>query len=96
MTRVPPKLAAAYRTVFDSPEGKTVLADLMKLCCVLDPAAGLDGMGAIDSHRLALNEGARNVGLHIMKRMGVKPEHFVKTAHDLQDDYAKTMEGFIQ
>lgn len=96
MTRVPQKLAAAYRTVFESPEGKTVLADLLVTCCVLDPAGGTDPGQPVDPHRIVLNEGARNVGLRIVKMLGIKPAEFVKFSNDQDSEYRRNMEGILQ
>lgn len=96
MSRLPPKLAAAYRTVFNSPEGKAVLADLLVTCCVLDPARGTEPGQPVDPNRIVLNEGARAVGLRITKMLGIKPAQFVERAREIEDDYAKTMEGYMQ
>jgi hypothetical protein len=96
MKRVPPKLAAAYRKTFGSPEGKTVLADLLITCCVLDPAGGTEPGQPVDPNRIVLNEGARNVGLRVLKLLGVKPHEIVTKAREIEDEYSKTMEGFLQ
>lgn len=67
-------LVTDYMRAFDTPEGQRVLADLMTVCGVYDVVVESDPM------RLALLTGARNVALHIAKKLNATPEDFVKRA----------------
>lgn len=63
--------AGAYRQMFGSIEGKTVLRDLALYCNV-----GHSSFNAGDPHSTAFNEGARDVFLHIAEMSGIEPEDF--------------------
>ena len=57
-----------YRTVFGTPEGERVLADLIDLNGLLRPTFNADAQVA------AFNEGRRNVVLDILRFLNVTPE----------------------
>lgn len=61
-------LIRSYKTVFESPEGKVVLFDLMRSSSFLRPTY-LTGIEAIQ-----INEGRRSVVLDIIEVMGKKEE----------------------
>lgn len=64
-------LRIAYHNVFESPEGKKVLADLRKRCPLLTD--GINMGGGIDVHKLLVLEGQNNVLKYIYKMLGRDP-----------------------
>jgi hypothetical protein len=64
-------VAAAYRALLGTPEGKLVLRDLAAYCRV-----GASSFAAGDPHQTAFNEGARDVFLHVAEMAGIRPEDF--------------------
>ena len=64
-------VAAAYRALFDTPEGQRVMRDLAAYCRV-----GTSSFTAGDPHQTAFNEGARDVFLHVAEMAGIRPEDF--------------------
>lgn len=68
-------LIRAYKNVFNSPEGQTVLFDLMKSCSFLKATyySGVDSM--------QINEGRRSVILDILGVLDRKEEDIIKFLH---------------
>lgn len=64
-------VAAAYRELLATAEGKLVLRDLAAYCRV-----GVSSFVAGDPHQTAFNEGARDVFLHVAEMAGIRPEDF--------------------
>jgi hypothetical protein len=64
-------VAAAYRDLLATAEGKLVLRDLAAYCRV-----GLSSFAAGDPHQTAFNEGARDVFLHVAEMAGLTSEDF--------------------
>lgn len=64
-------VAAAYRELLATPEGKLVLRDLAAYCRV-----GASSFAAGDPHQTAFNEGARDVFLHVAEMAGLRPDDF--------------------
>lgn len=71
-------VANAYRAVFDTPDGRRVLADLAAYCNV-NASSFTPG----DPHRTAFNEGARDTFNHVVECAGLKP---ADVARELQGD----------
>lgn len=71
-----------YAIVFDSPEGKRVLSDLMKRCGVLSPTFVVG-----DSHLTSFNEGKRNVALYIVGNLKYKDGDFPKLTEEALDEW---------
>lgn len=71
------QLAADYRAVFSTEEGKRVLEDLGVF-------AGLqaDGFAPGDPHLTAYNAGRRSVALRILEMLEMSSLDFQKLAHD--------------
>ena len=69
-----------YSIVFNSPEGRRVLHDILKNTHVLQPTFSVDSM------QMAFNEGARNEALRILSILQFKPEDFVHTAQEIQNE----------
>lgn len=64
-------LREKYKNVFDSNEGKIVLADLLNKCHVTH-SSYVSG----DSHATAFQEGERNVALIILDALHTGPDNF--------------------
>lgn len=58
------KLGAAYRRLFESPDGQVVLADLMNRCGLLQTS-----MTAGEPHMTSFREGRRAIALEIAQLM---------------------------
>ena len=58
------RLYQDYQTVFNSPEGKNILHDLLRECRVF-----MTSQDAVNPHNTAFNEGKRSVGLFIQSRL---------------------------
>ena len=65
------QLLIDYKVVFDSPEGKRVLADLRKRCPMLTD--GISTTGGIDPNKVLVLEGQNNVLKHIYKMLRRDP-----------------------
>lgn len=75
-------LHSKIRTVFGSPEGKEVLAHLMKEFNVFDSTFDSD------PYIHAYNEGARSVMMRLLKTINTDPEQFSKLVKgQLEEDY---------
>jgi hypothetical protein len=74
MARKPSKLAEQYRSVFDSPDGRAVLADIMAFCKVYAPILPTDGV------TMAFENGQRNVGLMIATKLNYRENEFPRLA----------------
>jgi hypothetical protein len=74
------QLKTDYSIVFNSPEGRRVLHDILKNTHVLEPTFN------IDPYNMAFNEGARNEALRILSILQFKPEDFVQIAQEIQDE----------
>jgi hypothetical protein len=55
----------AYNSVFNTPAGKTVLLDLMRIGCVGKSTV----IGAKSRDAILMNEGARVIVLHIIRQL---------------------------
>jgi hypothetical protein len=64
------KLRDAYRDTFKSPQGETVLADLVDFCCLLRPSYQPG-----DSHGTAYAEGMRSAVLRIFEMIDKDESH---------------------
>lgn len=62
----------AYRSLFDSEDGKKVLYDLIKTCHVL--TSTFDG----DPNEMMYREGERSVVLRILKTINTDPQQIMK------------------
>jgi hypothetical protein len=88
------QLLSAYRSVFDSPEGKLVLMDLMREAGVLSPSFAEPthmGDGVAVALRAAHKEGRRSLFLYILGRretpveeVFTQMEEMIRDAHDLR------------
>lgn len=65
------QLIIAYKNVFNSPDGKIVLADLKKRCPMLTEAIATSS--GIDVNKLLVLEGRSDVLKHVYKMMGRDP-----------------------
>ena len=65
------QLLIDYKVVFESPEGKRVLADLRKRCPMLTD--GISTTGGIDPNKVLVLEGQNNVLKHIYKMLRRDP-----------------------
>lgn len=65
------QLVTDYQSVFGSPEGQRILADLRKRCPFL--LDSIDSSRGIDVNRLIYLEGQRSVLLHIYKMLRADP-----------------------
>ena len=74
------QLKADYSIVFNLPEGRRVLRDILKNAHVLEPTFNSD------PYTTAFNEGARNEALRILSILQFKPEDFVQIAQEVQDE----------
>ena len=64
--RAAAKLASEYRAVFDgTPAGLHVWEDLQRVCFFGATTGQQDAQGRVDLGAMAVNEGARGVGLYI-------------------------------
>ena len=77
------KLCRAYRNMFNSPEGKLVLADLRKRCPLLTSSVGT--VGGVDVNKLLILEGQRSVLLHIYRMLNRDPNEEV--ANHAKNDF---------
>lgn len=64
----------AYHRVFGTPDGKAVLADLVKCFGLEMPAYIPDSSGVYNDTLGKLRDGQRSVYLHILAKLSVKPE----------------------
>tara|TARA_R100000664_G_C2740293_1_gene128898 strand:+ start:97 stop:348 length:252 start_codon:yes stop_codon:yes gene_type:complete len=69
-----------YSIVFNSPEGRRVLHDILKNTHILEPTF------STDSIQMAFNEGARNEALRVLSILQFKPEDFVQIAQEVNDE----------
>ena len=79
------RMAQYYRDLWESEAGRHVLADLMTRSGVLSPARSLEGEDITDHGGLAMAEGMRRVGLHIVDQLTAKPSDFVDVSRDAFD-----------
>jgi|GEM_PF-1465237 len=75
------QVPAAYRRLFDTPDGKIVLKDLAKFCRIADPTH-VPG----DPTTSALNEGARCVFLHVSAMCRLSHERWTDMIQQVDDD----------
>jgi hypothetical protein len=76
-------VAAAYRELLGTPEGKLMLRDLAAYCRV-----GTSSFVAGDPHQTAFNEGARDVFLHIAEMAGIRPGDFPQLTNSSEGDFS--------
>ena len=74
------QLKTDYSIVFNSPEGRRVLHDLLKNTHILEPTFSTDPL------QMAFNAGARNEALRILSILQFKPEDFVQIAQEVNDE----------
>ena len=74
------QLTNDYSIIFNSPEGRRVLHDLLKNTHILEPTFSTDPL------QMAFNEGARNEALRILSILQFKPEDFVQIAQEVNDE----------
>lgn len=77
--------AQDYKDVFNSPQGRRVLADLMAAARVFTPIHTTDPL------TLAFHQGERNLALRIATFMAYRPEDFVEHAIDLTRELEETL-----
>ena len=65
------QLIMDYQAIFNSEKGKNILKDLRKKCPLMDN--GIDTSKGIDTHKLYVLEGYRNLLLYIFKMMDADP-----------------------
>lgn len=63
----------AFKRSFDSREGKIVKDDLAQFCLYNSTTIAFDGVSTIDSHRMAMQEGRRQVYLYILANL-IEPQ----------------------
>jgi hypothetical protein len=73
------ELSGAYQSVFSSPQGEIVKADLMLCGNVYHEISGSDLFS------LGVKEGERRIALRIAKYLGLRPEHFATEAWAMTD-----------
>ena len=76
-------VAAAYRELLATPEGKLMLRDLAAYCRV-----GQSSFVAGDPHQTAFNEGARDVFLHIAEMANLRPGDFPQLTNATEGDFS--------
>ncbi len=69
----------AYKKVFESPEGKLILQDLVRECGLLNNSY------RGDTDDLLFNEGKRNVGLYILANINVDLVKLTELARQSQE-----------
>lgn len=69
-----------YLTVFESPQGKRVLADLRRFCLMDHTVEGLT------PERTNVNIGQRNVFLHIQRCLKDDPEELAKRLKEAESE----------
>ena len=69
--RSPKQVATAYRDTFQTPSGRVVLTDLARYCNV-----GNSTHVPNDAQAMAINEGQRQVFLHVAEVLGLKATDF--------------------
>jgi hypothetical protein len=79
------KLAQAYRDLWNSELGHLVLSDLLVRSGALLPARDAEGKDLIEPIGIAIHEGQRRIGLHIMDQLTTKPSDFVETSRQAFD-----------
>lgn len=62
-------LIIAYKELFDTPQGKVVLKDLLGIGRINQPSYVMQ-----DPHATAFNEGSRRVVLYILEKLNADPE----------------------
>lgn len=72
--------AKAYKIVFGSKEGKVVLDDLFRNHRMMDSVFDKD------THKMAMNEGERNVVLRILAIIGMDLEAFRERIKELDEN----------
>lgn len=77
------KLVQAYKTVFESVEGRAVLADMAKIHHFSTSTFPLSG----DVHLMLIKEGERAVILRILEKIAIDP----KQLHERIKEYEKSM-----
>lgn len=60
-------LRKAYKKVFSSDEGKTILKHLLELCHFYDTSIGINKDGVLDPSLTIYNEGQRSIILTVLK-----------------------------
>lgn len=77
--------AHAYQAVFDTPEGKTVIFDLLRAAGVLETSA--------DPADSRFYDGRRSVGLHILDRLRWRESEMVQLAEMATKTTLNDLEG---
>lgn len=71
----------AYRSTFDNPEGRRVLADLRRFCRADRPTADVNNV-----HTTYLLEGRREVWLRILAHLSLTEEDVVQLIEEYPND----------
>jgi len=81
-------ITQAYKTAFNTLDGKLALHDMMKVHYLLSPTY----TKKIDPYEMAFNEGQRSVVLRILSILDIDMEalrEFIKQQKEQGDDYAR-------
>jgi hypothetical protein len=81
-------MSRAYRDTFDGPQGERVLADLYPICCM-----GESTYKGNDT-QMKINEGKRQVFLHIMAMCRADEAELARLAHDQALEIYRQSEDF--
>lgn len=71
-------MALTYKRVFDTPDGKKVLRDLMNCSNFMNSTIGRD------SHETYFNEGSRSIIIRILKTTNMSIEQIEQYVHELE------------
>jgi hypothetical protein len=74
------RLVRAYNEVFSGDDGELVLNDLLRYCHVLDSTFNSD------SHAMAYDQGKREVGLNILRKLDFDLGKFRKRMEDIRNE----------
>lgn len=73
------KIAEAYRDLWQTPQGRVVLGDLLMSCHVFEPSFAPDALST------AFREGERNIGLRIARYLDMQPQAFAQAYGEAYD-----------
>lgn len=82
------RIAADWKAIADTPEGKRALAELFKSCGMYTEVPACDPMQA------GLILGERNVCIRIAQWLGARPEEFAERAVDDEDTVVRIMDAY--
>lgn len=81
MAKAKLSLANAYQTVYESPDGRLVMLDIMREARILS-VAHVDG----DPGASSFNDGARSIGLYICERLRWSEGELIELARQQTSD----------